>query len=72
MECFGGQCSLTQKVKLLGEEVKQDAGVHGEKDSEVCPQRTPYKEMVNSCPVSCVQRDLHIHTHTHTYKHKSL
>lgn len=58
-----GQCSLTQEVKLLGEEVKQDAGVHGEEDSEVSPQRTPHKEMVNSCPVSCVHRDLKIHTH---------
>lgn len=56
-----GQYSLTQEVKLLWEEVKQDAGVHGEEDSEVSPQRTPHKEMVNSCPVSCVQRDLHIH-----------
>lgn len=58
------ECSLTQEVKLLGEEVKHDAGVHGEEDDEVRPQRTPHKEMVNSCPVSCVQRDLHTHTHT--------
>lgn len=52
-------------MKLLGEEVKQDAGVHGEENNEVSPQRTPDKEMVNSCPVSCVHRDLQIHTQTH-------
>ena len=57
----GAQWCLTQEVELLGEDVKEDAGVHGEEDGEVSPQGAPHKEMVNSRPVARVQRDLQAH-----------
>lgn len=45
-------------MKLFGEDAEENTGVHSKEDSEVGTQRAPYKEVIDSCPITSVQSNL--------------
>lgn len=49
---------LTHKPELVWKHVKEPIAVHGKEDGEVNCEAAPDEEVVDGCPIACIQPNL--------------
>lgn len=49
---------LTYKPELVWEHVKESIAVHGKEDGEVDCEAAPDEEVIDGCPIACIQANL--------------